>query len=230
MILRRIFVPAIISLAVTILRLVGELGHWSPNWFSPETGGTTPYGVSWIVGITWLAGVFGIYFAIQLIRSRKTPESVIKAVVFPMAGIAIFYFCPTIVEFINYTLNIRFPHYLIFVWALWALAGALQYFAWPDLFKVQLAYAYSARIPVAVIMFFAMLGHWGTHYDYVGMQIPLSGLSRYLWMAFFPQLVGWIGFTATLGSAAGVFAFLVMKRFKIAAGQKVRNIDLNPAS
>jgi hypothetical protein len=34
-----ILVPAIISLAVTLLRLVGELQHWSKTFFNTEVGG-----------------------------------------------------------------------------------------------------------------------------------------------------------------------------------------------
>jgi hypothetical protein len=231
MALRRIIVPAIITLAVTILRLIGELRHWSPDWFSPDTGGPFPSGISWIIGITWLAGVFGIYFCIQLIRSGKRPDSLSKAATFSALGILIFLLNQPLAEFICVTLGIlQFPHTLIVVWTLWVSAGAIQYFAWPELFKVLLVYAYAARIPVAAIMFFAMLGHWGTHYDYVGLYIPLHGLSRYLWMAFFPQLVGWIGFTLTLGSAAGVFAFLIARLIKLPAKEKLDHIDLNAVS
>jgi hypothetical protein len=208
---RLIFVPALITLAVTLLRLTGELQHWSPSWFSTETGGTTPSGVSWFVGITWLSAVFGAYFAFRLIRARRLPSSLARVVLIAASGIAIFLLDRFVVEFIARNLNLRFPHYLIFIWFFWTLAGVLQYFAWPELFKTLLLYAYAARIPVAIIMFFAMLGHWGTHYDYVGMQIPLRGLPRYLWLAFFPQLVGWVGFTVTLGSAAGAFILLLIK-------------------
>jgi hypothetical protein len=74
-----------------------------------------------------------------------------------------------------------------------------------------MAYAYAARIPVAIIMLFAMLGNWETHHDYVGIEIPLKGISRYLWLAFFPQLVGWIGFTITLGSVFGILLISIMK-------------------
>jgi hypothetical protein len=34
-----VVVPAIITLAVTLLRLFGELQHWSPNLFNPVAGG-----------------------------------------------------------------------------------------------------------------------------------------------------------------------------------------------
>jgi phosphatidylserine synthase len=110
------------------------------------------------------------------------------------------------------------------------LAGALQYFGWPELFKVLLMYAYAARIPVALVMFFAMLGHWGTHYDYAGMQIPLNGLARYLWLAFFPQLVAWVGFTLTLGSVAGILAISMIRLSGLPVRNKLDRIDLNATS
>jgi hypothetical protein len=37
-------------------------------------------------------------------------------------------------------------------------AAALQFPAWLALFKVLLAYGYAARIPVAIVMFFAIRG------------------------------------------------------------------------
>ena len=36
---RLIIVPSVITLAVTVLRLVGELQHWSTRLFNPEAGG-----------------------------------------------------------------------------------------------------------------------------------------------------------------------------------------------
>src|SRR6516165_8267723 len=60
-ILRFILVPGVITLAVTLLRLTGELEHWSKAWFNPEQGGFLA-----VVGIVWLVPVFGIYFALKL--------------------------------------------------------------------------------------------------------------------------------------------------------------------
>jgi CHASE2 domain-containing sensor protein len=37
-----ILVPAVITLAVTLLRLVGELQNWSPTLFSREPGAEAP--------------------------------------------------------------------------------------------------------------------------------------------------------------------------------------------
>jgi len=63
---RLILMPGVITLAVTVLRLVGELEHWSKTWFNPEQGGFLA-----VVGIVWLAPVFGIYFALKLSRAGQ---------------------------------------------------------------------------------------------------------------------------------------------------------------
>ncbi len=205
---RLVVVPAAITLVVTLLRLAGELRHWSPKWFSTDTGGIVPQGVSWLVGITWLAAVFGVYFGIRLVRTGQGPHSLAKAAVFVGLGIAIFFGFNPVVSYIRLRFNVNFPMILIPLWTFWVVAGAIQYFGWPRLFKVLLMYAYAARIPVAIVMFFAMLGNWGTHYDYVGMppQFSMDPVPRYLWLAFFPQLLAWVGFTITLGSVCGLVA------------------------
>jgi len=58
--LRLVLVPGIITAAVTLLRLVGELNHWSRTFFNPDPGG----GLA-IVGIAWLVPIFGVYFAMK---------------------------------------------------------------------------------------------------------------------------------------------------------------------
>ena len=49
-----ILAPAVITLAVTLLRLVGELQGLSPALFNREGGGLGTF-----VGIVWLVPVFG---------------------------------------------------------------------------------------------------------------------------------------------------------------------------
>ncbi len=44
-----ILVPAVITLAVTILRLVGELENWSPLFFNKHAGGGGA-----LIGTQWL--------------------------------------------------------------------------------------------------------------------------------------------------------------------------------
>ena len=73
--------PALVALAVTLLRLAGELRGWSEAWFSRATSGLVPTGpVSWLVGITWLALPFGAWLAWQLLRSGERPPSTGHAV------------------------------------------------------------------------------------------------------------------------------------------------------
>src|SRR5262245_52314253 len=72
---RLILVPSLITLAVTLLRLFGELRHWSARVFNPEPGG----GGS-ILGISWLAVVFAIYFAVKVHKWYEPLETPGKAI------------------------------------------------------------------------------------------------------------------------------------------------------
>src|SRR5262245_23339812 len=185
---RLIWVPSLISLCITILRLIGELQHWSEKWFTTETLGIVPSGMSWLIGITWLAIPFGIYFAWKLVSAGYVPQSFGKAFAFVVLGLLI-----VIVGLfvLRQYVPLDFPPILIYIWGVMALAGGIQYFAWRELFKVSLTYALVARIPVVIVMILAMRGNWGTHYDFVGIgpaeQMPL--LPRIVWLAIFPQLV-----------------------------------------
>src|SRR5437899_633533 len=80
-----IVVPAVITLAVTLLRLAGEIHRWDPRLFN-RTGG----GGGAIVGIVWLVPVFGIWFAVRLARAGAGPSSRGGAVLWPIVGAATF--------------------------------------------------------------------------------------------------------------------------------------------
>ena len=56
-----ITIPAIITLAVTLLRLAGEFMNL-PAWLANKEAG----GPGALIGIAWLAPVFGVYFAGKL--------------------------------------------------------------------------------------------------------------------------------------------------------------------
>jgi hypothetical protein len=79
-----VLVPAIITLAVTALRLVGELQQWSPALFNRAGGGGGA-----LVGISWLPFVFGVYFALRLVRAGQGPASKGKAVGFAVLGLVV---------------------------------------------------------------------------------------------------------------------------------------------
>ncbi len=79
-----ILVPAVITLAVSLLRLLGELNHWSTRLFNPAPGGGGA-----IVGIAWLVLVFGIYFALKLAAAGERPSGVGPAIGYPLLGFAL---------------------------------------------------------------------------------------------------------------------------------------------
>jgi hypothetical protein len=204
-------VPVLISAAVTALRLTGELLRWSGNWFSTATGGTTPHGLSWVIGITWLPIFFGPYFASALWKRGERPASFVRAAGISFLGFVV---AEAGTRWIVPLVSLPFPRILLIVWAVYAAGAAIQLLAWPGLVRVLLAYGLGSRFVVATVMFFAMLGNWGTHYDYVGMPAPfqMPFWPRFLWLAFFPQLVFWVGFTAMLGTLAGSLYGLVVHR------------------
>ena len=199
-----ILVPAIITLGITILRLVGELQHWPSLLFSREAGG----GLA-VVGISWLPLILGPYFALKLAKSGDRPSSAGKAIGFAVLAFVVMF----VGGFVGFAPNINFPG-KIFVGLLVMAAGAAVFFpAWPSLAKTLLAYGYAARIPVAIIMFFAIKGSWGTHYDadppnYTG---PMDLIGKYVTIGAVPQLVLWIVFTIIVGGLLGSITAAIVK-------------------
>ncbi len=202
---RLILVPALITLAVTVLRLMGELQHWSKAFFNPEAGG--PWS---IVGITWLPLIFGIYFALKLLRMGEGPSSSWRAIAVAVLGCVILFASQSIGQ--TYVLPHGFKATLIFFWVTWILAGLIQFSGWSALSRVLLAYGYAARVPVVIVMFFAFKNHWGTHYDAFPTGWQSGGLwSDFLWLGFFPQMFLWVGFTLAAGALFGSVAAAIAR-------------------
>ena len=211
---RLILVPALISLAVTVLRTMGEVSHWSVRWFEPVTRGILPSPFGWVFGITWLAAPFGIYFALRLSRMGHGPESRWTAFWGGMAGFIIGVFGAFFVAaWREKLLHSGLLFFLMIIWAVMVIAALVHLWTWPALFKTLLAYGWASRLPVVVVYFMAMRGNWGTHYDYVGtpLQFSMPLIPRYFWLAFFPQLVAWVAFTINVGTLAGVVAVAVAR-------------------
>jgi hypothetical protein len=204
---RLILIPSAITLAVTLLRLIGELQHWSPTLFNPAPGGGGA-----IMGITWLVLIFGVYFALTLSGAGEGPARIGKATLFAVLG-----FVAMIAgAFVGFAHQIQFPGKVVIGLLVIVAATALQFFAWPALFKVLLAYGYAARIPVAIVMFFAIRGNWGTHYDALPPDFPEKSFwPKYLQIALVPQLVFWIAFTVIIGTLFGSIATAIFSRRKL---------------
>ena len=205
-----IFVPALISLIVTLWRLTGELLQWSARFYNPEAGGSGA-----IVGITWLAPVFGIYFALHLTRTGQAPSHWGKALSLAiMGGVVLIAGTPVQAVFLE---NSFFAG-LVYIWLLGLVATSIQYFGWSQLFKTLLAYGLAARLPVILIMALAMQGGWGTHYDAIPDGFPEMGWpAAFLWLGFFPQLVFWVSFTIVIGAFFGTPVAVIFQRRKAVA-------------
>jgi len=213
--LQLVLVPGVITLAVTLLRLLGELLNWPKVFFNPVAGG--PWS---IIGITWLAPIFGIYFAARLSLCGQAPASAWRAM-----GCAILaVFVIVALSYLGSVLHMQktFTGRLIYIWMVTAIAALLSLPGWPALFKAMLAYAYAARIPVAVLMFFAFRGNWGTHYDALPSDLPpgYGLLAKYLMLGFLPQLIFWVGYTVVSGMLLGSITAAVLRLIR-GAPQKV---------
>lgn len=210
-ILQLILIPSVITLAMTALRLIGELRRWSPVLFNREAGGPGS-----LVGITWLAPIFGIYFALKLSKQGAGPARAARAILHGVLGLVIIVAGIVLAAI----LKVGYHGQLVAFCVIFAAAAAVQYPAWPRLFKTLLAYGYAARIPVAVLMFFAMRGNWGTHYDAIPPESPpaMNELGpKYFWLGFLPQMIAWVGFTIWVGALFGNIAVAVARRRKTSA-------------
>jgi hypothetical protein len=210
--LRIVAVPLLISVAVTLLRLAGELGHWSVAWFSPATGGIIPSGWSWVVGITWLPALFGPYFAYRLWFAGHRPPNLIRALGVALLGGAVLFFGWRAITSRISTAGAAASLWLVAIWVLSVVAAGLQAFGWRKLAGTLLVYGLGSRAAVASVMFLALAFNWGTHYDFVEQpglrQLPF--VTRIVWLALIPQLVFWVGFTMLLGCLAGTVTALFL--------------------
>ena len=207
-----ILVPSLITLGITILRVVGELQHWSPMFFGRVAGGGGA-----IVGISWLPIIFGPYFALKLAGSGQPPTRVGKAIGFAVLALLV-YFAGGLVGFAP---QLQFPGKEAIGYLIMAGGAVLVFWGWPALFRTLLAYAYAARIPVAIVMFFAIRGNWGTHYDALPPENhgPADLWPKYFQIGLLPQLIFWVAFTVIVGALFGSIASALVRRGKTAPQQ-----------
>jgi len=207
-----ILVAALISLAITLLRLYGEVHDWSPAIFSKEPGG----GGS-LLGVDWLIPILGIWFGIRLKRGGQGPENPKRALLVALVALVVMVGCIAFTSPKTPTPAPTVKVALISVVSL--LAGVAVFSTWKRLGGALVVYAYLAHIPVLVVMYIAMQHGWGTHYEKGFPGLPeMEFTTRFLVIAVLPQLVTWIGFTAFLGGFLGqIAALFAPARARVAA-------------
>lgn len=200
-----ILIPSVVTLGVTVLRLIGELQGWSPILFGTAAGGGGA-----IVGISWLPLIFGPFFAVKLAGAERGPARLGQAIGRSVAGLALFF----LGAYVGFSDKVSFPGRMALGFVLMIVAGVVAFSGWPVLGKTLTAYGYAARIPVLIIMYFAINGSWGTHYDALppGYDGPTTLLGKYFFVGVIPQLLFWIIYTLIVGSLLGSIAAAVVHR------------------
>lgn len=207
-----ILVAALISLAITLLRLYGELHDGSSFYFSKEPGGGgSPIGVDWLIPIV------GIWFGIRLKRGGQGPKNPKRALLVALVALVFLVAC---FAYTNPKAPTPSPTVKIAIITLASLiAGVVVFSTWKRLGGALVVYAYLAHLPVLVVMYIAMQHGWGTHYEKGFPGLPeMEFTTKFLVIAVLPQLVTWIGTTAFLGGFLGqIAALFVRARAPVAA-------------
>ena len=209
---RLIMVPALIALAITIFRLVGELAGGSSTLFNRAAGGGGA-----VVGIVWLVPIFGVYFAVKLVGQGFGPASAGKVIGLAVGGLVIGGVILALVFSLTGDPNVSVSFGGAIGQQLGAAIAALVVVlilrkGWPAFFQTMLSYAFASRIPVLIVMLMAMLGDWGTHYELGPPGYPEMGLlSKYILIALFPQMTFWIMFTMVVGTLFGGIAAALVR-------------------
>ena len=203
-----ILVPSLITLAITLLRLEGELHHWGAPWFNSAAGGGGA-----IVGISWLPIIFGPYFALKLASAGEGTSSYGKAFAATIGGLA--------VMFVGVLLLLKIGNSAVLpvlAFLLTLVAAFVARIGWRSLGSTLIAYAFAARIPVLIVMYLAMRGGWGTHYDAVEARFAAAPLwTKFFYEAFLPQMMSWIGYTTVVGSLFGEIVAVIFGRKQLSA-------------
>jgi hypothetical protein len=209
-----IAIPAVITLAITILRLEGELHGWPRPWFDTSAGGGGA-----IIGISWLPIIFGPYFALKLAGAGDIPAKMGKALGFTGLGLVVFVLGGVL-------LSVTFSHpsvLTLIAFPVMLVAAVIPRVGWRSFGNTLIAYAFAARIPVLIVMYLAMRGNggagWGTHYDKVAPMFLHASLStKFFYEAFLPQMFMWIAYTVILGGIVGeIIAAVRPSRRKVQA-------------
>jgi hypothetical protein len=197
-----VMVPALITLIVTILRLVGQLQGWNPLFFGkPEVGGGGA-----ILGINWLIFIFGLWFGFRLRKTTGGPPSLGKAFGFALLAIAVT---------VGGIVACKAAGLIVFpdeehpgpVTGSPYMAGSLllgmivALVAWSRAGVVLLLYGVLARLPVVVVTWLALQQGWeNTHYTKLAPEVVVANDTERLFMLISAQTVFAIPATVMLGT------------------------------
>lgn len=186
-----VLIAGVLTLCVTVLRLVGELQGWNPALFSKEAGGGGA-----LVGVGWLPIVIGLWFGRRLVQQGHVPPSTLRAALVALVGAAAM--MGSIVYVATNTPNEQLMERMGVFMACCPLFLLVAWFAWGRAALAGLLYGILARVPVVVVQYVAIANNWGTHYEKVNPalgELDAAARGEALMMA---QMLFWVPFTTLL--------------------------------
>jgi hypothetical protein len=207
---RLVLWPALVTLAITVLRVVGERLDWNPTLFNREVGGGAA-----LVGIIWLVPVFGAYFGFRLASEAQGTPPMGRVLGWDIAALSV------LAGFLGlgFSRPTASPSQFLAIglgsWTAIAVASR----GWPLAVATLIRYGLLARVPVTAVILLGVLGDWRTHYDTPPPGLPEMGaLARWVAIGVIPQLTLWMAVTVVLGMlAAGPPAAIAALRSRRAA-------------
>lgn len=199
---RIVLIPALITLLVTALRLLGEIQGWSDKWFGVDAGGNASM---W--GIVWLIPIFGFWFGIRTARAGRVPAHFGRALLVPLIalGVAVGLSFGLMQKAID--LPILTKTYITF--AIMVVAMLASASAWPALWRLSLLYGLLARLPIIAITFLAVENNWGTHYEKPHPDLPaMEGIEKAIGLSL-AQLFVWVPLTVMVSGILGALGGLL---------------------
>lgn len=191
--------PSVVTLLVSVARLVAEVQGWTTT----ASGGR----FAWL-GISWLAFVFGGWFGWRLGRAGSMP-SVPRAWLWPLlaflliAGTAAWRFRQ--IDMKDST-PAAMPPLRTAVWIIIGVAvpmALLQFMVWRRLAATMLLYGSLARVTVIGLTWLAKDRGWDTHYTKFGPGGVEVDMADTMASATTAQLGFWVPFTIVAGTLVG---------------------------
>lgn len=207
-------VPAAITLAVTILRLVGELQGWNEALFGSAGPGPGKQG---LFGITLLIPVFGAWFGWRLRRDTGGPAHAGRAALLYLLGAAVLFGGFALAMAIGLIVMPTkeapgVPDGMVSSLVLVLAAIAVAFAAWPRLSLTLLLYALLARIPVVVVTHLAVARDWDTHHVRLPPDFALPADASKAMFLSMPQVTFWIAITMLAGGLVGCLGAALARR------------------
>ncbi|MFK7741859.1 MAG: hypothetical protein AB8H80_16195 [Planctomycetota bacterium] len=214
-VLSLVLIPAILTLIVSILRLVGQMQGWNETVF----GKAEPGGSGAILGIGWLIVIFGLYFGVRMQRAGHGTKSPTRALVLTLVGLGLTIGGAIVMNqggYLTFPGTLESPANPVGVEYLMAAIGAgvlFCFIAWPRLALTLLVYAILARIPVVIITWLALHYGWdGTHYTKTPPEFAQpTDDERFMFLAM-AQATIWPAATIMGGSLFGCLGALMAKK------------------